>query len=66
MVGKAFYFLLSVFACFVLCVNFIFAQGTTSRLTGTVTDASGAAVSGATVTLINRQTFNSFLVNGSP
>ncbi|MEJ7860239.1 MAG: TonB-dependent receptor [Pyrinomonadaceae bacterium] len=37
-------------------MNFIFAQGTTSRLTGTVTDASGAAVSGATVTLINEGT----------
>ena len=31
----------------------ISAQGTTSRVTGTVTDASGAAVSGASVTLTN-------------
>ena len=33
-----------------------FAQGTTSRVTGTVTDNTGAAVSGATVTLTNEGT----------
>ena len=32
------------------------AQGTTSRVAGTVTDASGAAVPGATVTLKNEGT----------
>lgn len=32
------------------------AQGTTSRITGTVTDGSGAAVEGATVTLTNEGT----------
>ena len=32
------------------------SQGTTSRLTGTVTDNAGAAVSGATVTLTNEGT----------
>jgi hypothetical protein len=32
------------------------AQGTTSRVTGTVTDSSGAAVAGATVTLTNEGT----------
>ncbi|MBX3294284.1 MAG: carboxypeptidase regulatory-like domain-containing protein [Acidobacteria bacterium] len=32
------------------------AQGTTTRFTGTVTDASGAAVAGATVTLTNEST----------
>ncbi len=32
------------------------AQGTTSRITGTVTDGSGAAVAGATVTLTNEGT----------
>lgn len=32
------------------------AQGTTSRLTGTVTDSTGAAVEGATVTLANEAT----------
>jgi hypothetical protein len=33
-----------------------FAQGTTSRVTGTITDANGAAVAGATVTLTNEGT----------
>ncbi|MGI8813185.1 MAG: carboxypeptidase regulatory-like domain-containing protein [Pyrinomonadaceae bacterium] len=33
-----------------------FAQGTTSRVTGTVTDGTGAAVPAATVTLINEGT----------
>ncbi|HEX9962706.1 MAG TPA: carboxypeptidase regulatory-like domain-containing protein, partial [Pyrinomonadaceae bacterium] len=44
--------------CFCLFVyaGAAFAQGTTSRVTGTVTDASGAAVSGATVTLTNEAT----------
>ena len=32
------------------------AQGTTSRVTGTVTDSSGSVVSGATVTLTNEAT----------
>ncbi|MEJ7846604.1 MAG: TonB-dependent receptor [Pyrinomonadaceae bacterium] len=32
------------------------AQGTTSRVTGTVTDSSGAAINGATVTLTNEAT----------
>ncbi|MDM7923840.1 MAG: TonB-dependent receptor [Pyrinomonadaceae bacterium] len=36
------------------------AQGTTSRMTGTVTDSSGAAVAGATVTLTNEGTNTSF------
>jgi hypothetical protein len=34
--------------------GFVFAQGTTSRVTGNVTDTSGAAVSGASVTLIDQ------------
>lgn len=34
----------------------VLAQGTTSRVTGTVTDSSGAAVAGATVTLTNEGT----------
>lgn len=34
----------------------VYAQGTTSRLTGTVTDNAGAAVAGATVTLTNEGT----------
>lgn len=47
---------------FAFCILFLgsaaisFAQGTTSRVTGTITDSSGAAVSGATVTLINEGT----------
>ncbi len=44
--------------CFTLLImsSIASAQGTTSRLTGTVTDSSGAAVSGATVTLSNEET----------
>lgn len=56
MVRKLFRFLLSVFSCLFLCASFTFAQGTTSRVTGTVTDASGAAVLGASVTLTNEGT----------
>lgn len=36
--------------------GFAFAQGTTSRVTGTVTDSAGANISGATVTLTNEAT----------
>lgn len=41
--------------CLGLTIN-LSAQGTTSRVTGTVTDNSGAAVAGATVTLTNEAT----------
>ena len=44
---------LAVTCCFSLLVS---AQGTTTRFTGTVTDSSGAAVAGATVTLTNEST----------
>lgn len=39
-----------------LLTAFVAAQGTTSRVTGTVVDNNGAAVAGATVTLTNPQT----------
>lgn len=65
MVRKSFYFFLSVFACLLLCVNFAFTQGTTSRITGTVEDNSGAAVSGATVTLTNEGTGTSLTTETS-
>ncbi|MEP6944846.1 MAG: carboxypeptidase-like regulatory domain-containing protein, partial [Acidobacteriota bacterium] len=42
-----------------LCIS-AFAQGTTSRITGVVTDSSGAPVSGATVSIIRVGTGNSF------
>ena len=41
------------------------AQGTTSRLTGTVTDNSGAAVKGVAVTLTNEGTGNSLTTETS-
>jgi len=56
MVKTPFRFLLSVFVLLLFSANALFAQGTTSRITGTVTDTSGAAVSGATVTLTNEGT----------
>lgn len=46
----------SVFVLIFAAVSFAFSQGTTSRITGTVTDTSGAAVAGATVTLTNQGT----------
>jgi len=49
----------AVFAVFVVLLAstaFVFAQGTTSRVTGTVTDNNGAVISGATVTLTNEGT----------
>lgn len=41
------------------------AQGTTSRVTGTVTDSSGAAIAGATVTLTNTATTITFTTTTS-
>ena len=53
---KPFALLFFVFVLTLLSAFAAFAQGTTSRLTGTVTDSSGAAVSGANVTLTNEGT----------
>lgn len=55
----------TVSAFLLLCISLLvashaLAQGTTSRVTGTVTDATGAVVSGATVTLTNEATNISF------
>jgi len=47
-------FVISVFL--IGLANIAFGQGTTSRVTGTVQDVSGAAVAGATVTLTNEGT----------
>ena len=56
MVKRPFAFALVVLA-FVLAFDYsASAQGTTSRVTGTVTDSSGAIISGATVTLTNEGT----------
>ncbi|CAN5577168.1 hypothetical protein BH20ACI4_BH20ACI4_08620 [soil metagenome] len=49
-------FTLAIFVVTIFAANGILAQGTTSRVTGTMTDSSGAAVSGATVTLTNEAT----------
>ncbi|HTH37680.1 MAG TPA: carboxypeptidase regulatory-like domain-containing protein, partial [Pyrinomonadaceae bacterium] len=53
---KPFAFALVLLALFLSFDRRVSAQGTTSRLTGTVTDTSGAAVSGATVTLTHEST----------
>lgn len=51
---------ISALAALCLCLSVaavnVFGQGTTSRVTGSVTDTSGAAVAGATVTLTNEGT----------
>lgn len=57
-----------IFAAIILSFALVYnasAQGTTSRVTGTVTDNSGAAVSGATVTLINEGTNTSITTESS-
>ena len=51
-----FAFLLLTF-CLIAVAN---GQGTTSRVTGIVQDANGAAIAGATVTLTNEATAVSF------
>ncbi|MCL4524447.1 MAG: carboxypeptidase regulatory-like domain-containing protein [Acidobacteria bacterium] len=47
-------------AVLLICSAGAWAQGTTSRITGTVTDPSGASVPGATVTITNEGTGVSF------
>ncbi len=55
--GKTLYlFAFTLFIFLFVLSGSAFAQGTTSRVTGTVTDSSGAAVSGATVTLTDEGT----------
>ncbi len=51
MIKKIFFSILIVGVIGVFLNSVIFAQGTTTRFTGTVTDSSGAAIPGATVTL---------------
>jgi hypothetical protein len=51
--------------CLATLSGSIYAQGTTSRLTGTVSDSSGAAVTGATVTLTNEGTGTSISMETS-
>src|SRR5262245_17630086 len=51
---------LSLFASLLLLAGQAYGQGTTSRVTGTVVDTTGAAVPGATVNLTNEATNISF------
>lgn len=53
---KSVFYSFSVFILMLTAVSFAFAQGTTSRVTGTVTDNTGAVVPNATVTLVNEGT----------
>src|SRR5687768_8871861 len=52
--------LLSVFLITAVATAAAHAQGTTSRMVGSVTDATGAVLPGATVTLTNEATNVSF------
>ncbi|MBI4903132.1 MAG: carboxypeptidase regulatory-like domain-containing protein [Acidobacteria bacterium] len=51
--------------CCVLAALALYAQGTTSRLVGTITDSSGASVAGAVVRLTNEGTGTTFEVKAS-
>ena len=53
MIKERFFKAFALFTFLFVLTGIIFAQGTTSRFTGIVTDSSGAAVSGATVKLSN-------------
>ena len=65
MVKKPFLKAFSILAVLFALTGFALAQGTTSRLTGTVTDSSGAAIAGATVTLTNEGTTTSLTTETS-
>src|ERR1041384_5106780 len=54
-----------LFALLLFCAGEILAQGTTSRVTGTVTDSSGSVVPGASVTLTNEGTNTSLTTQTS-
>ena len=56
MARKSFAFALILFTALALMCVSVAAQGTTSRVVGTVADSTGAAVPGATVTLTNEAT----------
>jgi hypothetical protein len=57
MMNKPNFSLLVTLVSLILSINIVvFGQGTTSRLTGAVTDNAGAAVAGANVTLTNEGT----------
>ena len=56
MAQKPFAFAVVFLALLLAFATSVRAQGTTSRVTGTVTDSTGAAVAGATVTLTNEGT----------
>jgi carboxypeptidase family protein/TonB-dependent receptor-like protein len=58
-------FFLSLFVSVFLLVGQVYGQGTTSRVTGTVNDTTGAVVSGATVTLTNEGNNVSFTTQTS-
>jgi hypothetical protein len=66
MMNKPNFSLLVTLVSLILSINIVvFGQGTTSRLTGTVTDNAGAAVAGANVTLTNEGTSVSFNTQSS-
>ena len=48
--------LILLLVAYLLASASLFAQGTTSRVLGTVQDPSGAAIAGATVLLVNEGT----------
>ena len=56
MIKEQFFRTLMLFSFVFVFAGFSFAQGTTSRITGVVTDSSGSAVPGANITLTNEGT----------
>ncbi len=65
MIRRSTIFAFAIYICLFGSVSHLFAQGTTTRFTGTVSDSSGAAVAGATVTLTNEGTLTALTTETS-
>ena len=65
MIKKPLFSVLAICICLLAMSDYALAQGTSSRVTGTVTDNSGAVVPDATVTLLNEATAQSLTAQTS-